>query len=1324
MVLLKTDEKYLMVNGRGPSNARPSSAPQNSASVRPSSTRSRPRAKLQVQEFDGFDEKSAPARQSFATFDKEDMSSHMFDMIKRGDSRAKFAREVPVSVRRFIWNTSPHKFWAEHFVDKEFEAVSAMIKYDGWFVVLYVTEDKRIRWQTTSGFLHNDLKKHLHAFKEFLKPRIQENRLKPNHAIKLEVTVQDKDGIQYLWLVGKPFDQTQYQYKIIVTDFFQPYNDSMLFLLMHALIEQRRKARKHKTAPLSASRWTDIFADIQGNIVERLKALGDIMGALPPGIEIGMNTHVLSDNQPKISGSKLILKMSSTLQKRAIEGCVLHCYDSNMKYAIYKFKQEYLGGLGYFYSRRIDDILKAENPDVKMKAGRQFVVRCLTVECLHGTSIPYQLGIGYYDEDLCQWVVSDCVKVKYVGGARMKDVEDPSPYAGERYIDVTKGKKMTGDEDFGGANVKHMGVTMQIQWLANFIAKVLDFTGVSRDFSNLHMTEHFKQESSPDILNVSSIGLIVGGSCNAVYCSEPHNYHMQAVVLKCMGISNNGSAHTFTAAEIENAKKFTNGMDNLFVIPGDISNEWTKQQWAEMTEIGKLNKSDVLSKTTTEVRLHERLAQVVIPVPLMIYSPPTNLKFIHCSAYKIPKLITVSINGKRTLKKVYEVVNELQGTFNASPDANVNSPIQEQVDIVFIPVEGDKFDVALFENIKTKLKTQFLLVRVSWLIKAYQNVQRDKDTPNYPDINLYSVNYGPTGPDNVYIQHTGRFLWKRAHERGLSGAAGSSTAVPQSVPAPAPAPPAPAPVAAPSVATHDSDSDVDIDSGGSSPVLTRPPASASASVSGPASASTAAASTAAASTAAASTAAASTAAASTAAPSSASAPTATPSSASAPTATPSSASAPTATPASAPAPNIHPTLTWKPRIPAASPRPAAASPRPAAASPRPVSFSPRSVAASSDTFTNAIRQAKERARQAAQSAGASAGPSGGSVPDPSAGASARPDPSDGTSAMPDPSAGTSARPDSSAGAPARPDPSAGASARPDPPAGASARPDPSASATGSTRAPPQDSIVPDSQPSQTANPPNPSASARGSTGVPPSDTVSDSEPSQPAAPDVIVVDSPPESPKRAPNSPPKSTKRPEPESVHGQGWGYSHDESDHSPPESPSKRSRNNNAGPVPGPAGLNLKPLSGRKFFFDDYNHRHFATELGAEVVYDWSDSGITAVVSSLPDRQQFQTCVHVNFIKLVYYIREEYRKNPPSATDLSDYDHNIQFIEEEFTLTKDTLKDKSRGWMFGNTRKFVHGRIIYYSIASNGFSAFNEEIKEITEPYLTRYKLDTRFF
>ena len=167
---------------------------------------------------------------------------------------------------------------------------------------------------------------------------------------------------------------------------------------------------------------------------------------------------------------------------------------------IYKFKHEYLGGLGIFYTPSLDKAILDESARI---AGRQFVVRCLTVECLHGTYIPYKLGVGYYDEDLGKWVVSDCVKVKYVSGDRILD---------SRYLDTSK-STFTLDEE-GENKPKHANVTLQAQGLANQIAKVLQFIKPSRIFDNILQTAHFKNESSANILNIVHAGLIVGGSCN------------------------------------------------------------------------------------------------------------------------------------------------------------------------------------------------------------------------------------------------------------------------------------------------------------------------------------------------------------------------------------------------------------------------------------------------------------------------------------------------------------------------------------------------------------------------------------------------------------------------------------------------------------------------------------------------------------------------------------------------------------------------------------------------------------------------------------------
>ena len=369
---------------------------------------------------------------------------------ERGDSRAQFTDDVPREVKRFIWCTSPHKCWAEYLAGNWYRSMQITRKYDGWFLVVYVDKDKKVRWQTTSGFIHSVLAKEVAPLIAHMEKLISEDKLKSTHAFKLEIVISNSNDENFLHLMGKKFNPEEYSYKLMVTDCFVPYSDSMIRDLNLRLQWQHNEARKHKTAPLSAQEWLNSFFTKQGGIEERLKTARTLLAAAGiPNLEIAPCKNVGRDRR-NISGQWMVLEMSKALIKNSYEGFVLHSTDKKGHSIIYKIKLEYMGGLGSFYSPTLDEEIRQWDNEKPLYAGRQFVVRCVTVECFHDTHIPMNIGVGYYDEDLCAWVVCDCIKVKYSGGTRVG-----------RYIDTSV--KVDG---------KHIGVTRQTQLMANMIAKI------------------------------------------------------------------------------------------------------------------------------------------------------------------------------------------------------------------------------------------------------------------------------------------------------------------------------------------------------------------------------------------------------------------------------------------------------------------------------------------------------------------------------------------------------------------------------------------------------------------------------------------------------------------------------------------------------------------------------------------------------------------------------------------------------------------------------------------------------------------------------------
>jgi hypothetical protein len=633
--------------------------------------------------------------------------------VNSGDSRQTFTDDVPHEIRRFIWCTSPHKCWAEYLAGNWYSSVQIMRKYDGWFLVVYVDYNGNVRWQTTSGFVHSVLAKEIEPLKAHMEALVADGRLKPTHALKLEIVVTNDSNEDFLHLVGKKLDG--HYYRLTITDFFQPYSPEMIQDLNARLETQQTNARKHKTAPLSAEGWLNSFQKNQGNVLARLANAQTVLGlAALPNVRIAdcVNMHKGASN---ISGKRIVVQTSKSLTEQSAEGFVLHCTDRAGKYVVYKLKLEYMGGLGSFYSPSLDDEIHEWNATLThsydLKAGRQFVVRCLTVECFHDTHIPLRLGVGYYDEDMCMWVVSDSVRVKYTNGPRLG-----------RYLDIQEG-------------VKHAGITRQIQHMANMIAKILDIAKPTNGTKNLHQTSHFKKESSGNFLNVAELGILVGGNANHVYQSG--NFHLQAVVLKCIGMATS-SSHSFTNEEIQHVREFTTP-----VMHG--TPEWTKADWARMVDLKRFfNASNVLSTCTPDCMLWQSLDAIraVAHVPKVIYSKLENLRGIRCCCYGVAEkgrvgAIVRYVKGECVDFPYDRIINDADG-------------IHGLIDIVFIP---NKFNKERFDNMKKQIQSPFLTVRCSWPLNC------EKNQFQLPDIAHYAVEYTAETFDEQ------RFLWNRAHRR-------------------------------------------------------------------------------------------------------------------------------------------------------------------------------------------------------------------------------------------------------------------------------------------------------------------------------------------------------------------------------------------------------------------------------------------------------------------------------------------------------------------------------------------------------------------------------
>jgi hypothetical protein len=613
-------------------------------------------------------------------FEEQDNTSTEYTERMKGDSRALLDDSVPHCVRRFIWNTAPRKLmvlnWHEWNQDavmrfRDFRNVYLMRKYDGWFVVLYITEEKKVRWQTMSGFLNSRIHAQMQDFIGWLQELASSDRITPKTAFKIEFVVQNAGGEDCLQLVGRKYDTTLYKHQIVITDFFMPYTPRLDADLMACVEGQHRRARTHKTAPLEPDDWRRLWNSAD-NIESRLNKARELFGQLPPSLSdyvmVAEVRRMTNANTPV----SMIASIARSMNKNTlnIEGAILHCgMDTNATYTIFKLKLEYLGGLSMYYSPLIDTRVALEKI-----AGRQFVARLLTVECLHGSYIPYRIGVGYWNEAKGRWVVTDSLPMKH----------------DNRQVDGFL--RMTGKRDYTKVN-------------ANVIAKVLSICkpGVDTMEEDLFQTDHFKKESSPNLLNVCRSGLIVAGSANAVYQSEKGNFHLQAAIVKHVGLTQTSKRRTFTPEEVASvdAPPFN---DSPTVLPGSVSTEWSMERWQEMQVYTKFNKSDVLSQCIGGgISLHARLHTISQLPPEQAKHPDlvfplaaTNITFM------FPNNSGMDIRVIRELVKghCFESTKEVDG-------GGINSTLD-------VLVVLGQLNREQYEEIKIKNGEDFVILNSNW----------------------------------------------------------------------------------------------------------------------------------------------------------------------------------------------------------------------------------------------------------------------------------------------------------------------------------------------------------------------------------------------------------------------------------------------------------------------------------------------------------------------------------------------------------------------------------------------------------------------------------
>lgn len=534
-------------------------------------------------------------------------------------ARLKVGQNVQKCVRRFMYSTMPHKLWFDTFDQRlrreMYKEIHYVRKYDGWFVVLLINKDSQVEWQTMGGYIFPFIQQLLQPFIRLLERLVSDGKLQPDHAFKIEFTARNKQTkAEVLHEIGFKSSE-DVDYVAVVTDYFAGYTDQMDDALFTALTSERSTALLRKAPDVDAKQWRGLWIQNgAGNIMSRLNEANKVL-------EFGVSRrHEFTNLAVEVAEAHNIglnpnpvFQLSRELVKNSIEGYVLHCtgHMKEMKgraevlvpvYDIYKLKLEQLGGLGHYYSWPVTDAqFDMTVPDnIEKVAGRQFLVRALVAECLPGCMVPYAIGVGYWNPakqmtrarktSVGCYLVTDRFMLKGITNRSYRNYGYKKCDKDPRYLQVGTA---TDDNPFA----KHNELTKSCKAMANCIAHMIyhrKSTVDIEDFSNLGFTDHFLDDTSRAYINISKLGILIGGSASSVYVSVNGNYHIQAAVVKCMGLDPEGGDVEFDANALEDMKAKT--LTPMFTCVDTTKvNEWSLSQWADMSDLNNLNKSSILS---------------------------------------------------------------------------------------------------------------------------------------------------------------------------------------------------------------------------------------------------------------------------------------------------------------------------------------------------------------------------------------------------------------------------------------------------------------------------------------------------------------------------------------------------------------------------------------------------------------------------------------------------------------------------------------------------------------------------------------------------------
>lgn len=533
---------------------------------------------------------------------------------------------VQSCIKRFMYGTTPKKLWYEDFQQHVYDKIHYVRKYDGWYVLVYVDSNNVVRWQTMGGYIFTFVEALIQPAIKYIQQLVDKKIIFSDFAFKMEFTARDMHSSrERLHDIGN-YLPTEVTYCLAVTDFFMGYTEAMDNDVATAIRKRRDANTKHKSETLKMDAWKVLFVSHHVDIQSRLNEANRIFGNRKDryykkfnngeiDLEVAEAKLYVVDEVPddfRVNPNP-VPYLAKQISETNYEGYVLHCV-ADKKYMIWKFKLEQLGGLGYYYTSIVGHNDKDIDPNIKF-AGKQFKARVLTMECLPNSLIPYQIGIGYFDP-MCKpfrvqrgtnsaseaqgaYIVTDCLKLKGIFPSFRSIPIRRTP--DKKYLMVTDSAA-----DFA-IEIKHKQLTTSNKSVANIIALLAEHANFDMyDMSKLVFSKTYTKNASQAFLNVSELGIVIGGSANMVYMSSQNVLHMQAATVKCVGIQKQKNIKPVNSHLLA---QWLGTTGTLSACMSD-SSEWTKTDWSNNLDVTKFAQSVIFSTDTTPKLLDSVLHEI------------------------------------------------------------------------------------------------------------------------------------------------------------------------------------------------------------------------------------------------------------------------------------------------------------------------------------------------------------------------------------------------------------------------------------------------------------------------------------------------------------------------------------------------------------------------------------------------------------------------------------------------------------------------------------------------------------------------------------------